>query len=72
MPNIKGHEDSIKNSRFKAAWHSGPTRTIRVRSLWPTLLSNMSVSLLSRTNFKPWVKVWDYPNKALAVSRLEV
>ena len=30
MPNPKGHEDSIKNSRFKAAWQSGPTRTIRV------------------------------------------
>jgi len=30
MPNPKGHEDSIKNSRFKAAWQSGSTRTIRV------------------------------------------
>jgi hypothetical protein len=30
MPNPKGHKDSIKDSRFKAAWHSGPTRTIRV------------------------------------------
>jgi hypothetical protein len=30
MPNLKGHEDSIKDSRFKAAWQSGPTRTIRV------------------------------------------
>ena len=30
MPNSKGHEDSIKDSRFKAAWQSGPTRTIRV------------------------------------------
>jgi len=30
MPNPKGHEDSIKGSRFKAAWQSGPTRTIRV------------------------------------------
>jgi len=30
MPNPKGHEDSIKDSRFEAAWHSGPTRTIRV------------------------------------------
>ncbi|MEG4443455.1 hypothetical protein QUB47_28710 [Microcoleus sp. AT9_B5] len=30
MPNPKGHEESIKDSRFKAAWHSGPTRTIRV------------------------------------------
>ena len=30
MPNHKGHEDSIKDSRFKAAWQSGPTRTIRV------------------------------------------
>ena len=30
MPNPKGHEESIKNSRFKAAWESGPTRTIRV------------------------------------------
>jgi hypothetical protein len=30
MPNPKGHEDSIKDSRFKAAWRSGPTRTIRV------------------------------------------
>lgn len=29
-PNPKGHEDSIKDSRFKAAWQSGPTRTIRV------------------------------------------
>jgi chromosome segregation ATPase len=29
MPNPKGHEDSIKDSRFKPAW-SGPTRTIRV------------------------------------------
>ena len=30
MPNPKGHGDSIKDSRFKAAWQSGPTRTIRV------------------------------------------
>jgi hypothetical protein len=30
MPNPKGHEDSIKDSRFKTAWQSGPTRTIRV------------------------------------------
>jgi hypothetical protein len=30
MPNPKGHEDSIKDSQFKATWHSGPTRTIRV------------------------------------------
>ena len=30
MPNPKGHEDSIKDSRFKAAWQSGPTRTIRI------------------------------------------
>src|SRR4028118_369411 len=30
MPNPKGHEDSIKYSRFKAAWQSGPTCTIRV------------------------------------------
>ena len=30
MPNPKGHEDSIKDSRFKAAWQSGLTRTIRV------------------------------------------
>jgi hypothetical protein len=30
MPNPKGHEDSIKDSRFKAAWQSGPTCTIRV------------------------------------------
>ena len=30
MPNLKGYEDSIKDSRFKAAWQSGPTRTIRV------------------------------------------
>jgi len=30
MPNPKGHENSIKDSRFKAVWQSGPTRTIRV------------------------------------------
>ncbi len=30
MPNPKGHENSIKDSQFKAAWQSGPTRTIRV------------------------------------------
>ena len=30
MPNPKGHEESIKDSRFKAAWQSGLTRTIRV------------------------------------------
>jgi hypothetical protein len=30
MSNPKGHEDSIKDSRFKAAWQSGSTRTIRV------------------------------------------
>jgi hypothetical protein len=30
MPNPKGHGDSIKDSRFKAAWQSGSTRTIRV------------------------------------------
>jgi len=39
MPNPKGHEDSIKNSRFKAAWHSGPTRTIRV----PIALANATL-----------------------------
>jgi hypothetical protein len=30
MPNPKGYENSIKDSRFKAAWQGGPTRTIRV------------------------------------------
>ncbi|MEG4037528.1 hypothetical protein QUA03_27365 [Microcoleus sp. S36b_A4] len=30
MPNLNGHAESIKNSQFKAAWQSGPTRTIRV------------------------------------------
>jgi chromosome segregation ATPase len=30
VPNPTGHTDSIKNSQFKAAWQSGPTRTIRV------------------------------------------
>ena len=30
MPNPKGHEDSIKDSRFKAGWQSDPTCTIRV------------------------------------------
>jgi hypothetical protein len=30
MPNPKGHEVSIKDSQFKAAWQSDPTRTIRV------------------------------------------
>jgi hypothetical protein len=30
MPNPKGHEESIKDSRFKAGWQSGSTRTIRV------------------------------------------
>ena len=30
MPNPKGHQDSLKDSQFKAAWQSGPTRTIRV------------------------------------------
>jgi hypothetical protein len=30
MPNPKGHEDSIKDSRFKAAWQRNPPRTIRV------------------------------------------
>ena len=30
MPNSKGYQDSIKDSQFKAAWQSGPTRTIRV------------------------------------------
>jgi chromosome segregation ATPase len=30
MPNPTGHTISIKNSQFKAAWQSGPTRTIRV------------------------------------------
>src|SRR4028119_2051780 len=39
MPNPKGHEDSIKDSRFKAAWQSGPTRTIRV----PIALADMTL-----------------------------
>jgi len=39
MPNPKGHEDSIKDSRFKAAWQSGPTRTIRV----PIVLANATL-----------------------------
>jgi hypothetical protein len=30
IPNPKGHKDSIKDSRFKAAWQSDPIRTIRV------------------------------------------
>ncbi len=30
MPNPIGQDDSIKDSRFMAAWLSGPTRTIRV------------------------------------------
>jgi len=30
MPNPRGYENSIKDSRFKAVWRSGPTRTIRV------------------------------------------
>jgi hypothetical protein len=30
MANPKGHKESIKDSRFKAVWQSGPTRTIRV------------------------------------------
>jgi peptidoglycan hydrolase CwlO-like protein len=30
MANPKGNEASLKNSRFKAAWQSGSTRTIRV------------------------------------------
>jgi hypothetical protein len=39
MPNPKGHEESIKDSRFKAAWQSGPTRTIRV----PIALANATL-----------------------------
>ncbi len=39
MPNPKGHEDSITDSRFKAAWQSGPTRTIRV----PITLANATL-----------------------------
>jgi hypothetical protein len=39
MPNPKGHEHSIKDSRFKAAWQSGPTRTIRV----PIALSEVTL-----------------------------
>jgi hypothetical protein len=39
MPNAKGYEDSIKDSRFKAAWQSGPTRTIRV----PTALAEVTL-----------------------------
>ena len=39
MPNPKGHEDSIKDSRFKAAWQSGSTRTIRV----PIALANATL-----------------------------
>jgi len=39
MPNPKGHEESIKDSRFKAAWQSDPTRTIRV----PIALANATL-----------------------------
>ncbi|MEG4007722.1 hypothetical protein QUA41_17695 [Microcoleus sp. Pol11C1] len=39
MPNPKGYEDSIKDSRFKAAWQNGPTRTIRV----PIALANATL-----------------------------
>ncbi|MEG4249361.1 hypothetical protein [Microcoleus sp. Pol10D4] len=39
MPNPKGYQDSIKNSQFKAAWQSGPTRTIRV----PIALANATL-----------------------------
>jgi len=30
IADTKGHEDSIKDSRFKAAWQMDSTRTIRV------------------------------------------
>lgn len=40
MPNPKGYQDSIKNSQFKAAWQSGPTRTIRVP---PIALANATL-----------------------------
>jgi len=39
MPNPKGREDSIKDSRFKAAWQSGPTRTIRI----PIVLADVAL-----------------------------
>ena len=62
MPNPKGHEDSIKDSRFKAAWQSGPTRTIRV----PIALADATLDYARQldrgaeprdTSIKPDVKV---------------
>ena len=48
MPNPKGHEDSIKDSRFKAAWQSGPTRTIRV----PIALANATLDYVRQLDKK--------------------
>jgi chromosome segregation ATPase len=69
MPNPTGYTDSIKNSQFKAAWQSGPTRTIRVpialaevtleyarqldRGVEPRDTSELSDNETSSDNFEP-------------------
>jgi len=65
MPNPKGHEDSIKNSRFKAVWQSGPTRTIRV----PIALADATLEYARQLDqgIEPHDTqgIWDYPSQPL-------
>ena len=65
MPNPKGHEDSIKDSRFKAAWQSGLTRTIRV----PIALANATLEYARQLDKKNEPR--DTVNNPLGMARIE-
>lgn len=65
MPNPKGHEDSIKDSRFKAAWQSGSTRTIRV----PIALANATLDYARQLDKK--IEPGDTVNNPLGMASIE-
>ncbi|MEG4455874.1 hypothetical protein [Microcoleus sp. N9_A1] len=65
MPNPKGHEDSIKDSRFKAAWQSGPTRTIRV----PIALADATLEYARQLD--QVIEPRDTVNNPLGMARIE-
>jgi hypothetical protein len=72
MPNPKGHEDSIRDSRFKAAWQSGPTRTIRV----PIVLADPTLDYARKLDqgVEPRdtrQKANDQPSNSVAVGAIE-
>ena len=67
MPNPKGYEESIKDSRFKAEWQSGPTRTIRV----PIVLAEVTLEYARQLDkgIEPHDTAEMFDNRTDAVSR---